>query len=185
MGRLEARGTRLLLRWATMMCLATTAKLGKAQVSTPSRELRAETSRRAVRGDAATMGKVAVTSAPNAVPKRPSAFHDNPARPCVWRHHQTTMTFKIKAADLKRMEEGLDILSAERVRIRPPSIRTGSHTLIKRGLQIETSLPSCPASSIWRTAVIALRWTRRAYGIIPSAEGSVGRESHHRLGTLI
>ncbi|WP_157696097.1 hypothetical protein [Caballeronia temeraria] len=33
------------------------------------------------------------------------------------RHHQTTMTFKIKAADLKRMEEGLDILSAERVRL--------------------------------------------------------------------
>ncbi|WP_167351034.1 hypothetical protein [Caballeronia cordobensis] len=33
------------------------------------------------------------------------------------RHHQTTMTFKIKAADLKRMEEGLDILSAQRIRL--------------------------------------------------------------------
>jgi hypothetical protein len=76
----------------------------KRRFSTPSRELRAETSRRALRGDAATMGKVAATSAPNAVPKSPSAFHDNLARRCAWRRHQTTMTFKINAADLKRME---------------------------------------------------------------------------------
>ncbi|MCE4547400.1 hypothetical protein [Caballeronia sp. PC1] len=33
------------------------------------------------------------------------------------RHHQITMTFKIKAADLKRMEEGLDMLSTQRVRL--------------------------------------------------------------------
>jgi hypothetical protein len=44
-------------------------------------------------------------------------FSQQRARPCAWRHHQMTMTFKIKAADLKRMEARLDTLSTERIRL--------------------------------------------------------------------
>lgn len=42
---------------------------------------------------------------------------DQPRPACTGRHHRTIMTFKIKAADLKSMAEGLDVLSAERARL--------------------------------------------------------------------
>ena len=77
----------------------------------------AQKRRCATNGNASAMRKVTATSAPNAVPKSASAAQNNPVRPCAGRHHRTIVTFKIKAADLKRMEEGLDALSAERARL--------------------------------------------------------------------